>query len=299
MNNEIRPISSFSRPLIQDIGFSRNIFGSNLILSKLGLNTTLIYSLRKVSNSYNGFCIRVRRMLDSVEKDIGFNSNNELDQSTLSSFAGADSAFVTTWYDQGPNSINAIQATAMNQPRIVNLGTIDTLNSKPNIEFLGVNYLTIATGNLVIYDAYVSVVFKRVSGNSGSGIMFSFRKLNNLGLFDDRADSGFGVRSRNDANSILNISTTQDTNQNVGGYGIDSANLLLKLSINGTITSGTAPSAPNTIERGALGCSAFTFGNTVFVGKIQEFFLFPSFLSTANRQTLERDQGSYYGITVL
>lgn len=58
------------------------------------------YSLRLLSSDYTGFCIRVRRSSDNAEQDIGFDGN-ELDTSSLLSFCGVNSGYVTTWYNQG------------------------------------------------------------------------------------------------------------------------------------------------------------------------------------------------------
>lgn len=82
-----------------------------------------VLSLRKkISTATNS--IRVRRSSDNAEQDIGF-SGDSLDTASLSSFVGANSAFVTTIYDQTGNGENAVQTTAANQPRIVNAGVYD------------------------------------------------------------------------------------------------------------------------------------------------------------------------------
>jgi len=93
------------------------------------------YSLRKLRTAYNGSAIRVRRSSDNAETDIGFISN-ALDTSSLNTFVGANSGFVTTWYDQSGNSYNVTQSTAGNQPRVVNAGTIETSNNLPTIRFI-------------------------------------------------------------------------------------------------------------------------------------------------------------------
>jgi hypothetical protein len=95
------------------------------------------YSLRKINTSYSGSAIRVRRSSDNTEQDIGF-LNGALDTTTLTSFVGGGSGFVTTWYDQTGNNLNLIQATGTNQPRIVNSGSIEIINNKPAIFFDGV-----------------------------------------------------------------------------------------------------------------------------------------------------------------
>jgi hypothetical protein len=90
------------------------------------------YSLRKLRTAYSGNAIRVRRSSDNTEQNIGF-VNNVLDTASLLTFVGANNGFVTTWYDQSGNARNATNATAAQQPRIVNAGVLDTLNSKPSI----------------------------------------------------------------------------------------------------------------------------------------------------------------------
>ena len=47
---------------------------------------TAAYSLRRLSTSYNGSAIRVRRSIDNTEQNIGFTSNGDLDTTSLSVF---------------------------------------------------------------------------------------------------------------------------------------------------------------------------------------------------------------------
>jgi hypothetical protein len=82
------------------------------------------YSLRKLSSTYSGNAIRVRRSSDNAETNIGFNGSGNLDEATLTAFVGAGNGFVTTWYDQSGNGNNATQSTAANQPQIVSSGAI-------------------------------------------------------------------------------------------------------------------------------------------------------------------------------
>jgi hypothetical protein len=92
------------------------------------------YSVRKLSSTYTGAAIRVRRSSDNAEQDIGFVGLN-LDTTALSSFVGASSAFVTRWYDQSGNGRNMSQTTAGLQPSIVSSGTIITRNGNVSIYF--------------------------------------------------------------------------------------------------------------------------------------------------------------------
>lgn len=93
-----------------------------------------IYSLRKVEATYSGNAIKVRRSSDNTEQEIGF-VNGELDVDSLTSFAGAGNAFVSVWFDQSGYAHNLKQTTAARQPKIVNNGSVMTLEGKPAVYF--------------------------------------------------------------------------------------------------------------------------------------------------------------------
>jgi hypothetical protein len=102
------------------------------------------YSLRQLSSTASN-CIRVRRSSDNTEQDIGF-SSNALDTSSLTSFVGSNDGFITKWYDQSGNSVDAAQTTAANQPKIVSSGSVITEGGKPAISFDGSNdYLALSS----------------------------------------------------------------------------------------------------------------------------------------------------------
>lgn len=109
--------------------------GGSLLVDVLGTTAIRAYSLRKVRSAYAGSAIKIRRSSDNATQDIGFDGSGNLDTAAISSFVGANSAFIDTWYDQSTTADHAVQATTGNQPRIVDTGTLDTLNSLPVIRF--------------------------------------------------------------------------------------------------------------------------------------------------------------------
>ena len=129
-------------------------------------------SLRKLSSSYTGYCIKVRRSSDNTEQDIGF-VGEDLDTSALSSFCSGTDGFITTWYDQSGNSRNATQTTNANQPRIVLSGVIDTVSgigsSTPAIKFDGsTDFLQFGSGLVSSFtQATAYTVAKTVSIGGG------------------------------------------------------------------------------------------------------------------------------------
>ena len=100
------------------------------------------YSLRKLSNTYSGSAIRVRRSSDNTEMNIGFDGSGNLDTSALTTFVGAGNGFVTTWYDQSGNGRNMTQTTANLQPTIVSAGSILLQSGKPKISLSGGKWFT-------------------------------------------------------------------------------------------------------------------------------------------------------------
>ena len=99
------------------------------------------YSLRKLSSTYTGFAIRVRRSSDNTEQNIGFDGSGNLDTTALLSFVGSGNGFVTTWYDQSTAVKTMIQPTATSQPTIVSAGSLISRNGKPIIKFNSTNHL--------------------------------------------------------------------------------------------------------------------------------------------------------------
>jgi hypothetical protein len=131
-------------------------------LTTLGLTNTTpaasSYSLRKMSSAYSGPLVRITigsnyydvypdatsglfaptskisAAVTTYNAAVAAASTNAL--STIIT-AGTTTATVAIWYDQSGNANNVIQATAANQPRIINLGTIETLNGMPTLRFVG------------------------------------------------------------------------------------------------------------------------------------------------------------------
>ena len=58
------------------------------------------YSVRRLSSTYTGDAMKVRRSSDDTIQDIGFNSSGNLDTSALLSFVGGGDGHVVRWYSQ-------------------------------------------------------------------------------------------------------------------------------------------------------------------------------------------------------
>lgn len=105
----------------------------------LGYTSSFVaYSVaRKLSSTYTGSALRVKRSNDNSEQDIGF-SNNILDTSALSSFVGANTGTVVTLYDQSGNGVDLTGGGTNGGPTIVSAGTLVTSSTSiPAFEFNG------------------------------------------------------------------------------------------------------------------------------------------------------------------
>ena len=180
-------------------------------------------SLRKLRTAYTGFCLRVRRTtttptVTTTTVDLSFDSNGTISLNsaityvsgtvTLSTNLGQFCAsvvngysnpdlvntnqniFVVTWFDQSGNNKNPTQATAGSQPKIVNVGNLETKDSKVAVRFtkasstnLQIADTTSNTNNLSIYfvGAYVTTIAANIGYATGlTRIYFPYSNGSNL-----------------------------------------------------------------------------------------------------------------------
>jgi len=64
------------------------VMAADNLLLDLYPNAALAYSFRKLSSSFNGSPIRVRRSSDNAEQDIPFDGSGDLDTANLLAFVG-------------------------------------------------------------------------------------------------------------------------------------------------------------------------------------------------------------------
>ena len=190
---------------------------------------------RRLATAYTGALIRVRRSSDNTEQDIGYDSNNVLDESALTSFVGANNGFITTWYDQSGNARNSIQSTAANQPQIVSSGSILKENSKPIIYFDGTDSLNLPSNiDYSNVNSSFFITYKKTStGNNavflGAGGFYLWLNYGSTQYYGNTSvsDSSFNV-----ANEYMLVSATMNYNVSLKWY----KNNILKQ----TVTSGFA-----------------------------------------------------------
>lgn len=170
------------------------------------------YSLRKLRTAYAGSCLRVRRTTTSptttTSVDVGFDSNDTISFSspisnqsgtattatTLGAFAAvgsnpdgiavSQSLFVSTWYDQSGNIRPMLQTTVARQPRLVNSGSLETVDGSIGIRWVSSLFSNMAgtSGRLVDMSAY-SIVNPINASVDGIGMITHRGGLTNVQSF--------------------------------------------------------------------------------------------------------------------
>jgi len=273
----------------------------SILNSILGLtpSTTASYSLRKLSPTYAGAAIQVRRSIDNTTQDIGFTAGGDLDQSALLTFVGVGSGFVSIWYDQSGYGLNATQATLSAQPRIVNAGVVDVRNGKPTLIFYGSQTL--------------QCPFSAVQATTGGNITTSNFVFQNATITSSLFSDGDAGTNRYNLHAPWSDGSTYFDVGNISSGGrISGALPWPNFSIgtfrrsgtqgdvwqNGT-NSITGSSFSSTVTNAANMWIGSYNGSQYFInGSLSEMTVFPSALSTADRVSLECNQSAYYTISL-
>lgn len=258
------------------------------------------YSVRRLSSSYIGSLIEVRRSSDNTTQNIGYDANGDLDTTALLSFVGAGDGFVRTWYDQSGNAYNATQTTTTAQPQIVNSGSLILENGKTTVDFSGGNWeleadaVALEFAGTNVQNNYYSVITSAgsvdkfayaMAASSGNTVVTNVRTsgLNNL-----------RVQFRDDFNKSNNAETgTSIFNQSL--VSVQGTPSDFDVFIDGSIISNYTSSL------GLISLAKFTIGNDArplslfWGGNIQEIILYNSDKS-ANRTGIEENINTYYTI---
>ncbi|WP_205753045.1 Ig-like domain-containing protein [Aquirufa beregesia] len=269
---------------------------------------SVAFSVRKLSTSYTGKIMQVRRASDHATVDIGFDSNSELSGSSIctvisagssglslgatlsfaSFYAGTD-VFVSIWYDQSGNSNHLTQITASNQPQLVSSGSLILEGNKPFLRFSGTisgtDYKSLALASALSTNALVMAVNKFQS--SGSGFLLGDAANNN---WNSGSSSNLLFSPTLASSSIRNGAI----NQNGINIPTTSAVWNTTLGIN-SVQAQTANSGTTWDNIGRDRLNEHTTGG----GGWSELISFPSSLSMADRIKVELTENSYFGIPII
>lgn len=171
------------------------------------------YSVRKLSGSYNGSCLKVRNKTTQTLTDIGFDSDGLIDTDALLTAANESGEqkqlAIHTWYDQSGNGNNATQTTASHQPIIYKGSGLQEMNGKPVVvqsntdSHLAITGITSLTGNAWIFATTKANDDDLFLADSGSTPYFGFATNGNSG--DSQNPSDTGTYYKNGGSALTSI----------------------------------------------------------------------------------------------
>lgn len=223
------------------------------------------YSTRLLSTAYTGNCMIVRRSSDSAELTVGFVSGM-IDLASIESWAGADTVYVKTWFDQSGTGNDITQATGASQPVLYNAGALETINAKPAIYFDGATHL-LRDANFVENVPYNFLTVSTCQDTGASRwIIGTNPGTNNNGLqIGYNSTNGFKIAQwNNDANftptwSINTPYTHAGGRRTVAGSSLLQNSVLI--SNNDTLPSATFLSNATNFYVGGGGSPSFLLGH--------------------------------------
>ena len=290
--------SSVRTDIEENIG---DYFTQNTPLLDTYTGAAAAYSLRKLSSSYSGNAIRVRRSSDNTEQDIGFNVFGELDTVSLLAFAGTGDAFVKTWYDQASTN-DATQTTTANQPKIVSSGAVIVENGKPAVDFGGGRLGLTSATSVTQTNMSLFAISKTSDVAQGfyNGFIFYARdnaNSNYLILNANRDDRSISTLTKGISGSSndLTFDNVANLTQNLKSGFINSTTMevFLNSTSEGTQSITNASSAYTSHSIGDYVAG----GSVSFRGTIQEIVWYSSDQSS-NRTNIESNIATFYDITL-
>jgi hypothetical protein len=188
------------------------------------------YSLRKLNGSYTGSAIRVRRSSDNAETNIGFDSNGNLDTSSMLSFVGYDNSaqyseeFDNVYWTKNVTTVTSNQTTAPDGTMTADLfSEAGTSNSHSLIS---------PNGGLPIGTSWnISVYVKKGPGTSAPDTFM-------LGFLGSGASLSSPFVLFNISSGTVVDSINQTNDANFGSSIVDAGNGWWRCSTWGTVTVG-------------------------------------------------------------
>ena len=246
------------------------------------------YSLRGLSvNTTN--VVRVRRSSDNAEADF---TATEITDGTLLSWVGntaSDNGYVTTWYDQA-GSNDATQATASQQPKIVDAGVLVEENGKPAVSFDGVDDYLFKVFSLDVTLGYTNFYVCNITNSVTRYILASVKNTSNryaIGIND----------AGNYQSTKRTAAITSDAATYTSGQVLLSDNEAPEIYLDGVLGSASVGTLNNAFSSEILiiGKNSVAAGAQHVSGVIQEIILYNSDQSS-NRTGIETNINNHYNI---
>ena len=299
-----------------------NRYFNNYILDNESTNCSFAYSLRKLRIGYLGFAVKIRRSTDNAEANVQFDNLDRVSNSSLvtvtnvgtstlglgqnltySTFAGAETISITTWYDQSTNAYNAVQTTNSKQPTLV-LNSAGPSNTLPSVNFNPTN-----AHELIINQPIENLITSGINGSAltickgsnNSQISFGTRMADNW-RWSTHINWSDGYCYFDAAEVCCATARSFNNSANSGiykQYSFVRGTTYKTIRFNSTTTSINNSSATSTSKTGgsfSIGywSPSFSSGHSTFNGNFCEIILFPTDLSTTALNKLENNQIQYW-----
>jgi len=273
-----------------------SINGVLVVPNLLDLAPAAAYSLRSFDADADPNVVNVRRSSDNATSDF---TASEVSDGTVTSWVGAgNDGHVTTWYDQGGTN-HTTQATASNQPKIVDGGTLVTEGGQAALDFDGTNDYLQLTSNVFADRLEVGIVNHLEEDAS------KYQRLFNL---SNGTDDDFMAVKANNEQLLLRTRTSQagNTSKQFGSV-INNHNLLYVTSTLSTDSytasvDGASLTATTGLTLGSGSLSISTIGARSDLysmsfcdGTIQEIVIYDSDQS-ANSTVIENNINDHFDI---
>ena len=266
---------------------SNSISGANVgggpseFLLDLYPGATGAYGMRRLSASYTGALLRVRREDTNEEADIGYDANGNLDTAALIDFCSFTNGLVSVWYDQSGEGLHMTQDAETSQPKVYDVADGVIMDGgRPAMLLDG-------------QDDNIKVNIPDVSAPVTGFFMRSYQTIGAayLGLgMGGAASSWFDLNSTNNFLSYFGTFSTTfpaDTEQGLYTAIVDGASSVV--SYNGNSKSTNLPGS--LIENFCVGS---TFVGSFYANiKAQEFIFYPS-NESGNKGDIEENMAGYY-----
>jgi hypothetical protein len=266
--------SAYTSPSTQTLRVGSGKFDSRVINGEI--QELIIYNTDQTDNR------------TAIEANLGEVYSIDLPSGVDPGFDQVD-GFVETWYDQSGNGNNGTQTTASLQPKIVDAGSLITMNGKPAFLFTSSSssYFNM-TSELSGISDFSTFFVSEVVDRSGRGILVAKDSQNYLRM----NDATFQFEASNTDSGAINFNSTLTDGGQFSLAFIRASNTLTAY-VAGSAQSNTVSNSDNFAINKLLGRDV---NFQTWINKAQELIFYTSD-QTANVSTLNTNMASHYEIS--
>jgi hypothetical protein len=266
------------------------------------------FSVRKLSSSYSGPCMRIRNSLNN-EQDIYFDSNDYVDIDAINTFRNLGDGFVavSTLYDQSGNNFDLTASSTGHQPVLAESDSSFNLYLNNGILTLKNRGRMYRTSRFTAYDGVDDIWFTHVTrptANSGAEGIFTHVAETSVGttyginnIMQNQGMRSGGRRLSTNSFQSVTLPTLNNTFHSfISRFDYANSDLFLyeNNSLLGSLTSFQTDGVSDTTQDKRLGVGAnVQSAANPFIGEYSEVILFTG---TVDKDTIYNNQKSYYGL---